>query len=181
MDPITTPAPAATTPTATTPPVDTQTTTSTSPVTPTPPSTPTAPIELQFDETVPEPIKNFAKTQNFSQEQFNSTFKFFNDVITQSNERAMQESYQRGKAHVESWGEEAPHKISLAKQALQVTDRSGEVTKYLRESGAANNPVVMNFLVDLGKMLQEGGFIHANANPIPGKKTLADKLFNAQS
>lgn len=172
MDSVTTPAPE--TPTQ----VETPTTT----VPTTPVETPvTTPIELQFTEDIPAPIKEFAKTQGFSQQQFDSTFKFFNDVITQSNQRAMQESYQRGKAHVESWGEEAPHKISLAKQALQVTDKTGEVSKYLKESGAANNPVVMNFLVNLGQMLQEGGFIRSNANPIPGKKSLADKLFTTQS
>jgi hypothetical protein len=140
-----------------------------------------APVELSFGEDIPVPLKEFAKNQKFSQAQFDSTFKFFNDVITQSNERAMQESYQRGKTHVESWGEEAPHKISLAKQALQLTDSTGEVAKYLKESGAANNPVVMNYLVKLGQMLQEGGFIKANANPAPGKKTLAEKLYNANS
>lgn len=178
MDQVTTPTP---TPEPTTS-VETPTTPVTKPSSPAAVETPvTAPVELAFAEDVPAPIKEFAKTQGFSQAQFDSTFKFFNDVITQSNERAMQESYQRGKAHVESWGEEAPHKISLAKQALQVTDPTGEVAKYLKESGAANNPVVMNYLVTLGKMLEEGGFIRANANPIPGKKTLAEKLYNAQT
>lgn len=142
-----------------------------------PSAPPQAPPVLVFSEGVPQAVQEFAKAQGFNQGQFDSTFKFFNDTITQANQRAVEESYQRGKAHVESWGPNAKANIDLAKRALQVTDTSGEVTKYLKDSGAANHPVVMNFLVGLGKMLQEGGFIRTNMTTPEGQKTLADKLF----
>lgn len=157
--------------------------TTTTPVVPPTDATvaPAAPPSLTFSEGVPQAVQEFAKAQGFNQAQFDSTFKFFNDTITQANQRALEESYQRGKAHVESWGQNAKANIDLAKRALQVTDQSGEVAKYLKESGAANNPVVMNFLVGLGKMLQEGGFIRTNMATPEGQKTLADKLFKSQA
>jgi len=140
-----------------------------------------APPALTFSEGVPQVVQEFAKSQGFNQAQLDSTVKFFNDTITQANQRAVEESYQRGKAHVESWGPNAKANIDLAKRALQVTDTNGEVTKYLKESGAANHPVVMNFLVGLGKMLQEGGFIRTNMTTPEGQKTLADKLFSSHT
>jgi len=138
-----------------------------------------APVQptLTFGENIHPDIQEFAKANKFSQEQFDGTFKFFGEYLNKKQSLEAMDMFEKGKAHIASWGDDAQYNLSLAKQALKATDPEGKLAARLKTTGAANDPVVLDFLASLGRMMQEGGFIKSSALPSPGKKSLAEKMF----
>lgn len=148
------------------------------PVTPQAPAAPpTQAPALQMPDDTPAEIKEYALKSGMNQVQFEGAVKTFMEHNAKQAAAASAAQYEQGKAHIASWGENAKHNLSLAKRALQITDPQGKLAAKLKATGAANDPVVLDFLRDVGKMLQEGGFITSAKTLPPGQKSLAEKMY----
>ena len=136
-------------------------------------------VAFQLPEGVPPVVAEFAKAQNLSQAQLDASLKFFGHVHQMNNQAQYNQLRQLGEAHIKNWGENADFNLKLAQRALKQTDTDGSLTKALNETGYGNHPAVLNFLYNLGKIMQEGGFLKSVTNRPPGQQTAAQALFGA--
>ena len=154
-----------------------------------PPETPDESVEIPPERVVPaadgytlpeglDPvIGQFANEHGFTQEQLDSTLEYFGNVIQNSEKSKVEALRTLGEAHLKNWGDQAQHNLSLAKRALAQNDPEGSLAKALNESGYGNHPAVLDFLYNLGRSMQEGGFLRGSVNRPPGQKTLAQTMY----
>ena len=171
-----------TTPAATTSPVaETTPAATTSPTVETAPAAETTAAaatvaELKLPTEIPQSIRDMFKVGKFTQEQADGALNMFKTQVTQIRQAEKADLVKKGQEHIKSWGEAASSNLALAKRALQVTDPTGALTKSLVNTGMNNSPVVLDYLLSVGKMLREGGFITSVAPP-PGQKSAAQKRY----
>lgn len=136
----------------------------------------TTTVELKLPETLPQSVKDMFKVGKFTQEQADGALQVFNTQVAQLRLAEKTDLAKRGSEHVKAWGEAASGNLALAKQALQATDTTGALNKVLVQSGMINSPVVLDYLLGVGKMLREGGFISSTPTAV-GQKTAAQKRY----
>lgn len=154
------------------------------PASTTPPASPgqtvvPAPTEYKLPQGAPAEVGVWANKHGLTQEQLDAAIGMHTN-LSESGKLAMQQSMlDQGKAHVASWGDKAPENKRLAKTALAQMDEGGKLTTVLRETGYINHPAVMDFLVHLGRNLQEGGFLKSIPAIPTGNvpKTAAQAMF----
>jgi hypothetical protein len=152
------------------------------PVPPTPPiEEPPKPVELKpedykLPEGITREVADFAHKNKLTQEQLDSTLTQFGEVIKQESQKEQQALRSLGEAQLKNWGDRADYNLTLAKRALKQNDPDGSLTKALNDTGYGNHPAVLNFLFNLGKTMQEGGFLKSNLSA-PGTQSLAEKMF----
>lgn len=132
---------------------------------------------FKLPEGMPKELGVFANKHGFTQEQLDATLAHFNGAIESGRQAEMAALESTGAQFIQSWGEQAKGNLNLAKQALKEHDPQGVLTKALKESGYVNHPGVLGFLVSVGKLMSEGGFIKSSANAPAGDKTLAQTLY----
>lgn len=133
--------------------------------------------EITVPEGFPPQVLEFAKANNLSQAQLDASLQFFGEVA-QVNATAQQQQLRgMGEEHVRSWGKEGPYKLSIGRRALKQIDKEGVLTEMLNETGYGNHPAVLQSLYELGRQLQEGGFISATQARPPGKQTAAQAMY----
>jgi len=152
-------------------------------VAPTTPTTPDAPPitdaagDLVLPEGTPEFFKDFGKANKLSQDQLNATVEFLSTGLKAQREVELKALADAGQAHIKNWGEQAGQHMSVAKRALKQSDPDGQVTKFLKDTGYANHPVVLEFFKNLGLSMQEGGFLKGAVNVPPGERSLAQTMY----
>jgi len=131
-------------------------------------------------EGMPSDLREFAAEQGFTQAQLDSTISQFAGYfqgIKHAEVRALREL---GKAHVKNWGADGKKNLNLAQQALkQNDDEGGGFAKLLIETGWGDHPAALNFLYNIGRSMQEGGFLKSAVPRTAGQKTAAQALFGA--
>jgi len=126
---------------------------------------------------VPKEVGQFANKHDMTQEQLNATLKQFGSIVQNTKKSEMATMRAAGEAHVKNWGDQGQHNLTLAKRALAQNDPTGELKQALDTSGFGNHPAVLNFLHNLGKSMQEGGYLKSAINRPPGKKTAAQSMY----
>jgi hypothetical protein len=125
--------------------------------------------EYTAPEFIPQQLKEFANSNGFTQDQFDKTISQFGGMM-QTNAAAEKTAVRaQGDALLTTWGAEKDTNLSLVRRALAQTDPTGEVTKLLNSTGFGNHPTVLNYLLEQGKALQEGGFLKSNTNTTVNK------------
>lgn len=131
----------------------------------------------KLPEGVPPAVAEFAAQNDMTQQQLDNNLNYFGQISKAKTEAESNALRQAGEAHIKNWGDNAEHKLGLAKRALKQNDPEGSLTKALNASGYGNHPAVLDFLSNLGGMMQEGGFLPSAVNVPPGKKSLAQTMF----
>jgi hypothetical protein len=133
------------------------------------------------DYTVPDfvtpEMKEFAFKQGLSNDQFNSVISQYGYITNVAEQQKMNQLSNMAAAQIEKWGDAAEYNLGLAKQALKVVDKEGELSKILKDTGYGNHPVVLRFLHNLGNQLKEGGFLRGSINKPTGKKSIAEIMY----
>jgi len=143
-------------------------------------STVLEPGEYKVPDGLPkEEIGKFAHDLGLSQEGLDKTLQLFGNYVQAQTQSRLVALRQMGEAHVKNWGEESKYKLSLAKLALKQNDPDGALAKALEESGYGNHPAVLDFLANLGKSMEEGGYIKSNPAKMKAKKTLAQRIYSS--
>lgn len=133
--------------------------------------------EYTLPDGVPVAMAEFAKANDFTQEQLDASLTQFGSIIQANRTNEVATMRAAGEAHIKAMGAEAEHNMGLAKRALKQLDSDGKMTKLLNTSGFGNHPDVIDFLYSIGNSLKEGGFLKSSAN-IPRKgKTAAEKMY----
>lgn len=125
----------------------------------------------------PQRVAEFANKNDMTQEQLDSSLAEFGLYMSEADQQARKLMRDNGEAHVKSWGKQSKTNLSLCKRALQVNDPEGTLTKVLDDSGYGNHPVVLDFLLNLGTQLKEGGFLKGSTNVPAGKQSAAQIMF----
>lgn len=115
-------------------------------------------------EGAPEWLGEFAHTNGFTQEQLDVTLNTFSGVIQNQKQAEAQALKTEGTEFLDSLGEKKDEAISLARQALGVTDEGKELKTLLIETGQDMNPAVLRYLISIGRVFSEGGFLPGNTN-----------------
>ena len=135
------------------------------------------PSEYELPEGMPDNVRIFANEHGFTQDQLNATITQFGGYMTAMKQTEQQALRQMGETHVKNWGPDAQNKLALAKAAVRQNDPEGKLMTALNESGWGNHPDVLNFLYNIGKSMQEGGFIKSAIPRKPGEKTAAQAMY----
>ena len=135
------------------------------------------PSEYELPEGIPDNVRIFANEHGFTQDQLNATLQQFGGYIHGMRQAEQQSLRQMGEAHLKNWGPDAKNKLALAKAAVRQNDPDGKLMEALNTSGWGNHPDVLNFLYNIGKSMQEGGFIKSNVPRKPGEKTAAQAMY----
>ncbi len=160
-------------------------------VTPPPaePAAPEAPTEVAPERVVPQPseytipegmpdsMRNFAHENGFTQAQLDTTLTHMGAYVEANTVAQRSALREMGEAHLKNWGEMKDTNLNLAKQALAQNDPDGHLATALNESGYGNHPAVLDFLHNLGKGMQEGGFLKRAVRRAPGEKTAAESMY----
>jgi len=135
------------------------------------------PVSYKLPEGIPPEIGEFAKSQKFTQAQLDATLQQFGGIMQASEQKRGEALRQLGEAHLKNWGDQAKHRLGLAKRALAQNDPEGKLAKALNESGYGNHPAVLDFLYNLGKGMREGGFLKSAVHRPPGEKSAAQAMY----
>ena len=135
------------------------------------------PEDYKLPEGAPDGLSEFAAEAKMSQEQLDAALGYFGNFAQKQHEAQFNSMLEQGNQLIASWGEKATENVALAKQALQTSDPDGGLTKVLNETGYGNHPVVMNFFLEVGKKMKEGGFIKSEATPPAQKKHMAYRMY----
>jgi len=138
-----------------------------------------AAAEYRLPDGAPPGFAEWAHKAGFTQDQLDATFAKYSEAQQATDLANLKNLQALGNAHVESWGEAKAQNVQLAKSALIQLDESGKVRQVLKQTGYINHPVVLDFLLHIGKTMSEGGFLkNAPAPPVGGKpKTAAQALY----
>ena len=135
------------------------------------------PDEYVLPEGMPEELRQVAHDLDYTQEQLDGSLKEFANYANGMRAVEMNALHEMGQTHIKNWGDSAETNLTLARQALKQNDPDGKMAKVLKTSGYANHPVVLDFLLGIGRSMQEGGFLTTAVKRPPGQKTLAQALF----
>ncbi len=135
------------------------------------------PEDYVLPDGLPDTVRQFAATHKFTQEQLNAALQEFGGYMTGIRQAEIQQLRQAGEQYVKNWGDSAKTNLSLAKRALKQNDPTGALTKALNESGYGNHPAVIEFLYNIGKSMQEGGFLKGTIQKPVGQKTAAQAMY----
>lgn len=125
-------------------------------------------------------FRDFAHNTGLSQDQVNKSLEFYNQVQSAEGEAREQVNQQALDRLLTSWGNEKDGNISLAKRALVQFDTDKTMSAFLEETRAGNNPFVVQFLYQAGKMLEEDGYLKSQVTAPPSNKSTADVLYPEQ-
>jgi hypothetical protein len=135
------------------------------------------PEEYVLPEGMPDTVRAFAHERGFTQEQLDGTIQHFGSYVVGMQAAEQKALREMGEAHLKNWGNEAQTRLALAKRALKQNDPDGKLAEALNTSGYGNHPAVLDFLYNLGKGMQEGGFLKSAVPRSPGQKSAAQALF----
>lgn len=135
------------------------------------------PSEYTIPEGMPDSMREFAHENGFTQDQLDKTLAHMGAYVEASTVAQRVALREMGEAHLKNWGEMKDTNLNLAKQALAQNDPDGKLAKALNETGYGNHPVVLDFLHNLGKGMQEGGFLKRAVRVAPGQKTAAQAMY----
>lgn len=135
------------------------------------------PSEYKLPEGAPDDLRIFAHEHEMTQEQLDASLTKFGSYMHGMRQVEQQALRKAGETHLANWGPDAKHKLTLAKAALRQNDPEGKLLEALNTSGYGNHPDVLNFLYNIGKSMQEGGFIKSTVPRKKGDKTLAAAMF----
>lgn len=130
-------------------------------------------------EGVPIEMAQFAKDADYTQAQLDRTIEKFGQVLN-ANEQGKQEALrQTGETHVQSWGQQKDYNLNLVQRALKQNDPEGTMSALLDESGYGNHPAVLDFFLNIGNSMREGGFLNGSVNTPKGTggATAASSMF----
>ena len=135
------------------------------------------PSEYELPEGMPDNIRIFAHENGLTQEQLNASLQQFGGYIGGMKQAEQQALREAGEAHLKQWGDQAQTNLALAKQALKQNDPDGALAQALEDSGYGNHPAVLNFLHNIGKSMQEGGFLKSAVPRNPQDRTAAQMMY----
>ena len=128
---------------------------------------------------VPEMVKKMAHEAGLTQSQFDASMKTFGNYMQATRLAEQQQIRQMGEQFIEKeWGDQKEYKTNLARRALRTVDKEGKLNELLTQTGYVNHPVVLSFLYDLGRNMQEGGFLKGELKrPAGAGKSPAQVLY----
>lgn len=131
----------------------------------------------ELPEGVPTQLAQFAHDTDMTQDQLNATLGFFG-AYKDSTEKAQEKVlHEAGVNHVETWGDEKEYNLTLVQSAISQNDPSGAMLDMLENTGYGNHPVILDFLLGVGKSMKEGGFLNGAVHRPQGKSTAASTMF----
>lgn len=123
-------------------------------------------------------LRTMALKNQLSQEQLDGILRFNTDATKAAlaDIRAKQQEA-IGKLKTD-WGDKYNEHVNLAQRAFQhFDDETGSMKQFLTESRAGDNPTVLRFMHNVGKMLQEDGYLKSDDRTVDKGKSAAARLF----
>lgn len=123
-------------------------------------------------------LRTMALNNKLSQSQLDGVLKFNNDATRTAMAGIKAKQQESIKKLKEEWGDKYNENIRLAQRAFQhFDDETGTMKKYLTESRAGDNPTVLKFMNNVGKMLKEDGYLKSDDRTDNKNKSVASRLF----
>ena len=135
------------------------------------------PDQYVLPEGMPDELRQFAFDNEMTQKQLDGTMNKFAQYVTGMDQAKLSSLKLAGQAHIKNWGEHGKENVALIEQALVQNDPTGALTKALNESGYNYHPAVLNFLFQIGRSMQEGGYLKSAVHIPAGQKTVAQTLY----
>lgn len=133
------------------------------------------PDTYKLPEGVPEQIGEFAKKNKFSQEQLDAMIAL-DSGRTQHFETVKKNVYDKGRSELfQSWGDKKDENLQTAEAVLRAVPSGAKVAQLLKATGEGANPVLIQFLHEVGGFLKEGGHIVGERVQTGKKDPLRDR------
>ena len=128
---------------------------------------------------VPDAVKKMAFENKLTQDQFSATLNTFGQYMQAQRMAEAEQLKQQGVEFIKTeWGDKAEYNLNIARRALQTVDKEGELKQLLDQTGFGNHPAVLKFFANLGRDLQEGGYLRGELKrPAGAKKSPAQLLY----
>lgn len=149
----------------------------------TPPDTP---VELKaadykLPKGWPDSIKEMAEKGSMTQDQLTQTVNYFSGYFNDLNKATVTQLKEAGKKFIETWGDDSEYNLGKAKQAVDyINEQIGDnkFVDYLKKSNQQHHPIMIDALLHVSNLMQEGSFIPSNVNRSGTKgKTLAQLMY----
>jgi len=114
---------------------------------------------------------------DLTQEQAEGVLKL-DSVRTKAQNEALRNA---GVKHIEGWGDAAKTNLNLAQRGRDLIDPSGQLRQLLNESGAGNDPRILEMFYQFGKRMEEGGFLESSINTTGQPKETAHLWYPDQA
>ena len=89
----------------------------------------------------------------------------------------LQQLQEQGQQVIENWGEQKDRNLYLTRQVFEKFDPENKIAALLTESGYVHHPAVIEFVLNIGRTLGEGGFIKTAPPSKQHKPSLAEILY----
>lgn len=143
------------------------------------------PGDYDLPEGVSEDFRQVVHKLGLTQEGVNELMEYANKESQKSSEQLEQANLKELNKLLDNWGDKADYNLQLARRALATFDtHDHQMSKLLKNSGASNNPVIVQFLHNLGKMLEESPYLKDIPDPVKNSRepqTHANTLYPQQT
>jgi hypothetical protein len=117
------------------------------------------------------PLKDFgefASKSGFTQAQVDALLQYNDQQKTQQTTAFQEDQAQRLDDLLTTWGPNRDKNVNLARRAIRTFDTTdGRMANFLKAAGANNEPVVVEFLANLGRLLEESPYLKADSGGGP--------------
>ncbi len=141
----------------------------------------TLPDGFEKDDALVAEFTPLAKEANLTQAQAQKIV----DLYTKATAAAVQKRANEWEETVTDWRKTAEADATLmteidsAKRVLAFGDESGELRRFLHDSGIGNFPPLIKFLETLGKKFDEARLVTGDKTGGTGTKTLAERIYGS--
>jgi hypothetical protein len=131
------------------------------------------PETYQLPEGIPAKLGEWAKEQKLTQGQLDSMIQF-KTGLDQYDQGMRSRVYTEGRKQLfNQWGEQKDANLATAEGVFRSVPSGPKLAQLLKASGEGANPVVIQFLHEVGGFMKEGGYLK---NPNVSAKTKTDPL-----
>ena len=138
---------------------------------------PEVPENYAMPEGAPEGLSKWGQENGFTQAQMDSILgkksgmdKAQADMKTNVYEQGLNTLY-------ETWGDKKDINLNITNRVFNAVPSGKKVLEMIQQTGEGNNPVIVEFLHEIGSMMQEGGFIPSGKPPVKDNRSMAHRMY----
>jgi hypothetical protein len=119
----------------------------------------TVPDQYILPDGIPPQLGEWAKGIKLTQAQLDEAIKF-KTGIDEHQTQVKKNVYDAGRKQLfDYWGDKKADNMRIAESVLSSVPSGKNIAKFLRATGEGSNPLVIQFLHDVGNYMKEGGYL----------------------
>ena len=125
-----------------------------------------------------EMVSTKAKELGLSQDKLNGLLALQKEI----NAHVAQQQFEANESGLQklmtTWGDKAPGTTQAIRKVMTIGDPDGTMTKFLKDTGSHNHPLVIGFLANIARgLMGEDAFIPPSGTPPPRATTREERMY----